>query len=405
MKKQGSFYLKLISILLGVFMLVYIVGSALSKDGVPHTIEPALYCEVGDGETVSGFVVRGEKVLTSDAPIVVCDLTEGQRVGGGQSVATGYDNDSARQSREMLFSLQRQREQLALAELETDGKNNDVLDTQISHLIVSISGKTADQRLDAARTFTGELKPLVLRRSVSGDDEKELKDRISRIDERIALLTTQSATGATPITVEEPGYFSMAVDGYESLLTPEILETMSLIDLHSVAEEHRQTPENAIGRLITGQKWYYAAEIPSERREQCHEGSRLTVKFAGQGLQNLKMKIERVGEDEDGHCILILSCKEQMQRVTTLRSQTAEIIFDSFEGLRIPKKALYYKEGVAGVYVLEAGRAEWKTVDKLLEYGDYYLLEWDSSSTDNLWPNDQIIITDKNIRDGTVIVK
>lgn len=405
MKKQGSLFLRIISILLGVFLLVYLVSSLFVRDEVPHTIETVLYCEVGDGDTVSGFVVRGEKVITSDAPIVVCDLMEGERVGGGQSVATGYDTDAARQSREMLFSLQRQREQLALASLETDGKNNDVLDTQISHLVVSMSSKVASQRLDAARTFTGELKPLVLRRSVSGDDEKELKNRMNRIDERITLLTTQTATGATPVTADEPGYFSMMVDGYENIITPEFLETMTLIDFHSLAEEKRSSPENAIGRLVTGQKWYFVTEIPAARQSQCEKGDRLTVNFAGQGLQNLRMRVERVGEEEDGRCLLVLSCREQMQRVTALRTQTAEVIFDSFEGLRIPKRALYYEDGVAGVYVLEAGRAEWKTVDKLLEFGDYYLLDWDDSSTDHLWPNDQIIITDKNIRDGTVISK
>ena len=405
MKKQGSFYLKIISILLAVIMVVYLVSSMLMEDGVKHTLEPALYCEVGDGDTVSGFVVRDEKILVSSAPIVVCELTEGQRVGGSQRVATGYDTDTARKGREMLFSLQRQREQLALAALETDGKNSDVLDTQISHLIVAISAQTARQRLDAARTFTGELQPLVLRRSVTGDDAEELRNRISRIDERIALLTTKTATGATAITAEEPGYFSMVVDGYENLLNPKDLETMSLTDLHSISKESRKSPENAIGRLIVGQKWYFVTEVDAARREQCREGDRLTVNFAGQGLQKLRMRVERIGEEEDGHGILVLSCKEQMQRVTSLRDQTAEVIFESLEGIRIPKKALYFVDGLAGVYVLEAGRAEWKTVDRLLEYGDYYLLEWDDSDTDNLWPNDQIIITNENIRDGTVIVK
>ena len=402
MKKQGSFYLKIISITLAVFMLVYLLSSMLFEGGMPHTIENAMYCEVGDGETVSGFVVREEKVLVSTAPIVVCERTEGERVGSGQAVATGYTNDGARQSREQLFSLQNQREQLTLAARETDGKNSDILDTQIADLIIHVASQAKDQRLDAMRTYITELEPLVLRRCVSGDDAEEIQSRINRIDERIMQLTTQSATGAATITVAQSGYFSQRADGYENLLTPERIMSMSAQELRGMKDQEGYVSDDAIGRLVTGQRWYFAAEIPLARKDSCIVGNSLSVSFAGEGMQDLKMRIERADED-DGKCLLVLSCKENMNRVTALRMQTAEIIFDTMEGLRITKQALYYVDGLTGVYVLEAGRAEWKTVDKLLQYGDYYLVQWDRSNTNGLWPDDQIIITEEDITDGTVI--
>ncbi len=401
MKKQGSLYLKIITILLAVFLAVYVVLSMTIDKGVGHSIETVLYCEVGDGETVSGFVVRDESVLTSSAPIVVCDLTEGERVGGGQAVATGYMNDSARQSRQQLFSLQDQREQLALAERETDGKNSDVLDEQIADLIVSVKVQSNAQRLDAMRTYIAELEPMILRRCVSGDDAGEIRTRINRIDERISLLTKQSAGGAETVTVNEAGYFSQTVDGLEHVLTPENILTM---DAESIFGAQKQSiSDNAIGKLAVGQKWYFVTEIPATR--PCAVGEYLTVSFAVQGLQELDMKVERIESGREGKNLVVLSCSRHLHRVTELRAQTAEIIFDTYEGLRIPKQALYVVDGLTGVYVLEAGRAEWKTVDQLLQYGNYYLIEWDRTNTDGLWPDDQIILTDENIADGTVILE
>jgi len=134
-------------------------------------------------------------------------------------------------------------------------------------------------------------------------------------------------------------------------------------------------------------------------------GDYLTVSFAAQGLQELDMKVERLTPSQEGKNFIVLSSSRHMHRVTDLRTQTAEIIFDTYEGLRIPKQALYVVDGLTGVYVLEAGRAEWKTVDKLLQYGNYYLISWDRSNTDGLWPDDQIILTDENIADGTVILE
>lgn len=404
MKKQGSFYLKFISIALAVFLVGYVVLSMIISDGVPHTLETALYCEVGDGETVSGFVVRQEVVLVSSEPIVVCELTEGQRVGSGQRVATGYRSDDARQERQNLFSLQNQREQLVLAAQETDGRNADALDTQIGDLIISVASQTADQRIDAMRTYLTELEPLVLRRCVTGDDSDKIRSRINRIDERIALLTTKTASASTAITVDQAGYFSQVADGYETVLTPTSIASMSLADYETITKQTVTASENAIGRLIIGQTWYFVTEIPLARASQCRIGGSLTVSFAGEGLQELEMTVERM-ETGETSCLLVLSCDEQMQRVTSLRKQTVRIIFDTYEGLRIPKEALYVVDGKTGVYVLEAGRAEWKRVDELLQYGEYYLVEWDSSSTNGLWPNDEMIITDVEMWDGKVISK
>lgn len=404
MKKQGSFYLKFISIALAVFLVGYVVLSMIVSDGVPHTLETAVYCEVGDGETVSGFVVRQEEVLVSTEPIVVCELTEGQRVGSGQRVATGYRSDDARQERQNLFSLQNQREQLVLAAQETDGRNADALDAQIGGLIISVASQAADQRIDAMRTYVTELEPLVLRRCVTGDDSDKIRSRINRIDERIALLTTQSAGESTAITVDRAGYFSQVADGYETLLTPTSVATMSLADYERIAGQAASAPDDAIGRLIIGQKWYFVTQIPSERASQCRIGGSLTVSFAGEGLQELEMTIERM-ESGETSCLLLLSSGEHLQRVTSLRKQTVKIVFETFEGLRVPKEALYVVDGKTGVYVLEAGRAEWKRVDELLQYGEYYLVEWDSTTTNGLWPNDEIIITDVEMWDGKVISK
>lgn len=69
----------------------------------------------------------------------------------------------------------------------------------------------------------------------------------------------------------------------------------------------------------------------------------------------------------------------------------------------MPKQALYMVDGQAGVYVLEGARARWKPVEILYAYGDGYVVELDQSSTGNLWPGDDIILTSDDIEDGKVM--
>lgn len=86
MDKRGALYFKLVT---GVFLLI-LAGYALDR---LWSREPAyeLYstqiCEVGDGMTVSGFVVRHESLLTSQWSTTL-SFPEGQWIGGGQAVDT-----------------------------------------------------------------------------------------------------------------------------------------------------------------------------------------------------------------------------------------------------------------------------------------------------------------------------
>ena len=101
--------------------------------------------------------------------------------------------------------------------------------------------------------------------------------------------------------------------------------------------------------------------------------------------------------------MLVLSCEKMLQNVTALRKQTVDIVFDTYKGLRVPKAAIYYIDGETGVYILESARADWKEVEIVYEYGNDYLVKWDDSDTDNLWPKDEIILTSEDIKDGKVM--
>ena len=116
------------------------------------------------------------------------------------------------------------------------------------------------------------------------------------------------------------------------------------------------------------------------------------------------MRVERVGDNEAGYRMLILSCNRYMQNVTLLREQSADVIFVSYPGLRVPKDAVRVDEsGQPGVYVLESAVARWKSITILHDNGESYVVELDKNSTANLWPGDEVIVNAKDLYDGKVV--
>ena len=89
--------------------------------------------------------------------------------------------------------------------------------------------------------------------------------------------------------------------------------------------------------------------------------------------------------------------------MTLLRRQACTLTFRSYAGLRVPKEALCTgADGTAGVYVREGAVARFKAVDVLYESEDGYVAALDQTSTENLWPGDEILIG-SNYYDGKVV--
>ena len=61
------------------------------------------------------------------------------------------------------------------------------------------------------------------------------------------------------------------------------------------------------------------------------------------------------------------------------------------------------EKGQPGVYVLEGASAKWKPITILHDNGESYVVKLDKTSTDNLWPGDEVIVNAKNLYDGKVV--
>lgn len=401
MKKQGEFYLKLSSILLAVLLAVFVLCSIFLRSGEDYTTLQPVYCEVGDGVTVSGFVVRSEELLVSSLPFPIAALPEGQRVAGGQTVAFGCASEEIARSQRELLSLQAQRDQLRFAAEGTS--DYDASDASISAEILRLSSRTAAQDLPRMRAAAAALEPYILQRSLPSGDAARAQARLSNLDEQIAALQVQIEGGTVPIAVSQAGYYSSVTDGFEGVLTPELLNKLSLSDLRGIESRRAAVPDRTIGRLIFGQKWYLVCELPADAAERCAVGDALLLRLSGEDLPSLPVQIERLDTDGDG-AVLVVSCTERMPEVTAVRSVTAELRFRTYEGLRLPKEAVRTEDGETGVYVLVGAKARWKPADVLFTYGEYCLIRQEDG-TDRLRADDAVILTEKPIRDGSVIEK
>ena len=404
LSKSGKFYNRIIVLIAVAALLFYAGYMAWNYFRDPLSTILAVEVSVSEGRSVEGWVVREEQLLTSSSAITVPERSEGEKVGAGQVVAMGYSDADAQTRQDQIETLSAQLEQLTYATtVAAEAGDTTSLDDAVFQQLTDWAKLTAGQSLSESVDVSTALKGLILRHGADDGALTTLNSQIAQLQSQLTALETQAVGDTTSINAPVAGYFSADVDGYEQVLTPELLSTMSIAQLESL--EPAAIDSNAFGRLITSSRWCYVAAVPTENLEDLEVNDTVTVQFAISGSESLPMQVERLGDDENGQSLLVLSSESSLQSVTLLRRQQADIILRSHHGLRVPKEAIRTDEaGNTGVYILETTSAQWKPVTLLYDDGDSYVVALDKSATDNLWPGDEIIVNAKELYDGKVVI-
>ena len=87
----------------------------------------------------------------------------------------------------------------------------------------------------------------------------------------------------------------------------------------------------------------------------------------------------------------------------TTRQADIEIIYNSYEGIMVPKEALRQVDGEWGVYCLVGGITRFKPVEWVYQTDSYYLVEPAASSSNGLVMYDQIITSGKDLEKDKVV--
>ena len=265
-----------------------------------------------------------------------------------------------------------------------------------------------------------ELKSQVLKRSYTygeGLDSSQLSALRQSLIEEYRALRTQSSSVTSRITAPAAGVFSSLADGYESLLTPQSILTMTPADLDALAGQQVTAPSGTAGKLITSDRWYFAAAVSEEEALRLSKESSVTARFSGSFSQDVPMTLEQVGEAVDGRAVVVLSSNRYLSQITLLRGQTVELIFGSSSGLRIPKAALRMvtqestdpetgetvQTNLVGVYTLVGGRAEFKLVEILTEESDFYVVSPATEGRAVLRAGDEVIVRATGLYDGKLL--
>ena len=374
----------------------------------PTTTTLAYRYRTEDSIPLRGYVVRREAVIDSSETLLELTHAEGERVAAGSAVATVYRSEDALAQAQELQVLTQQLEQLRYAQSAASDAtaalklDSDIRDDIVALRAACISGGYTD-------SLGSELKTTVLKRAYAYRGADDLSERVKELFS--AINAASAAVRGTSSTIKAPfaGMYSAAVDGYESVLTPELLDVLTPSGFDSLSPA---TVSSTVGKIVESNEWRFVTVLSEQDAARLKKNQSLTLRMASGVGFDLPVKVERIGKAEGGRCVLVLLSDDYLSYLTLLREQNAELILHTYEGLRIPKNALRVGgDGKSGVYCLVGLTAYFKPVNILYQGTDFCLVEPGEATgeTDNqvllytLRANDEVIISANDLYNGKVI--
>ena len=380
-------------------MLVYLGVYLFRSTQQSYATAPAVLVTVSESGQASGIVVREEQVIASDKEFLSLSVDDGKEVANGGEIAIGVDSkaalDSASCARELKKEIAYVSSLLSRAGSASGASDRDSdVRSAILQLNAAVSaGSTSeldDICLDLSSLLFGSATG-----TVSQGDLDALNAELHQLE--------NAGAGRGSITAPAAGLFTSTTDGYESL-TPDMLENLTPDGVDALERTTPATPANAIGKLVTAKKWYFASVMNKADADRLNLGGSAALDFPQHYNSTVSAIVLSKSEpDDSGKVAVVFACNAALADTLAMRKATADVVYSEHTGLRVPLKAVHMDDdGQAYVYVVTAAQLEKKPIEIIYQTDDYCLVA-QSAESNALRAGNEIVVTGKGLSNGQVV--
>lgn len=391
---MNSITVKVLGIALSVFILIMVGSQIAYKIQDSHDTEEAVLYTVNENISFKGMFLRDERVIKYDNTangVINYLYDDGSKVSENADIATVYSDKDQIYYRNRLLRLKSVLSDLKRA--QSPGTTNyvqaETLKNKIESHYMNISNLIQKKDYSSISDESDDLLYIMNIYNIVTGTIGDFKPAIKQIKAEINEIKTKIEDPVESIKSNGSGYFVKSVDGYESSVSFDDIEKMSTDELQKLFDIEPDVPENAVGKLMKNYEWKFLGIIKNTNKFLINDG--LSIRF------NSSNKIYGVTVDSikpiDGtdNSIVILSCNELDDTVLNNRFDNAELIFDEYTGIKIPREAIRFQGEQKGVYVMLGQDITFKKVDVIYE-GDDYVLSKNTSNDSYLLLYDQILL-------------
>ncbi|MGN1480838.1 HlyD family efflux transporter periplasmic adaptor subunit [Porcipelethomonas sp.] len=402
---------KILGFILMICMLTSLFSIIYHMNDQKYKTETAILAEADDSVSFKAVYIRNEEVVSYGGNGVVsyC-VSDGGKLGKGSVIAEIYADESQIDIKQKIDALNNQLE--IINKIQNPGTVESAQPANLAPLIEEKYKNIINERetgnFDNISAERDELAVLLSTYQLVTDSGIDLTSRVSELNSQIAKLQASETVPLDSIVSDKSAYFVSYADGYEDKFTMDKLSSLTPELINSVKDSGPVEDGNIIGKLIDGYEWY-AAGVIDNRNAQFSIDEDVTLKF-----QSTSDTVEGTVYDirdtkVPGESIVIIKCDELTYDLVQHRTERIEMIKGEYEGIKVSRKAIRFKDveetvvdeetgketrqlvNCKGVYVKLGEQINFKKLDVIYE-GSNYVLSSLNAGNDYVSLYDDIVV-------------
>lgn len=398
---------KFVIIAIAITLLTYIGYQVYRMAYSPVKIEIVREYTVEDTVETDVFVAREEKYITNKKEgTIISVIDDGSRVAKNQEVAVVFSDTEAADTYSRLRELETEIERYKKLSSQSDNYTFNIndLDENIDIASMDLVNSVWKKDFSAIDESINNVRDQIVTRQIATGNNIDFNTKLSALETEYKELSKKNAEHSSVVS-DSSGYYISGTDGLEKIVDTAKVKNLSVDDIYGVLKSRAEdVPNGAIGKVVTDFTWYFLCVVDANRTGTLEVGDSITVNLPFSAVNSVKATVYAINENTGDKAAIILSCNLMNSDISSLRHETAELVTNSYTGLRVSATAIRVNDdGEKGVFVQNGNIIEFKKLNIIYTSDDYVLSSADSADDSFVRLYDNVVTEGKDLYDGKIV--
>lgn len=408
MKKHKNKAIRTLLTLLLVVVMVFYVGyqtyrSIFSGVETEMAITHSVYESIG----AEGIVFRAEKVIdpvSNGYPYYTVE--NGTRVARNSVIASVYASADSGRIEQEIATIDEQIK--AFKTIQADAGSGrltlNVIDKQLNEAIYDLVIQSDNGSFENVTDSHFSILSLMSKKQLVTGKTVDLSERIKALEAEKTALRQKYKAPSSVIKAPVSGYFADRTDGYESLLTIDKLQNITVNELSGYLSMNAPTAPPSSGKIVSGYEWYIACVVPDSYYNTLGVGRSLSLQMSFVLDESIPVTVYACNKDNQGKLAVVFRCEYMSEELSTIRKEPMQIQLVKHTGLKVPKRAVVINDQQqAGVYVRSGNVVAFRKIEQQYSEAADYIISKTVDEPGYLKLYDDIIVGGRDLYDGKII--
>lgn len=320
--------------------------------------------------------------------------SEGERISKGDQIFR-YKSENEDELNSKINELNQKIQEAVQGNTNLFPRDIQAIDEQIDNKIDGLKSKNNFQEISE---YKKDINTYITKKAEISGDLSNAGTYINNLIKERESYQKKLTEGSEYVTAPMSGVVSYRVDGLEESLTIDSLDKIDRKFLKELDIETGQIISTSTeqGKIINNYECYIATIVESDNAKEAKVNDKVTLRLSTQ--DEITGTIEQLKEQDDKSILIIFKINDCVEKLIDYRKISFDIIWWKYEGLKVPKGAIIYDNGLSYVVRNRAGYQD-KILVKVLKENDNFCIvtNYDNEELKNLGYTTNEIRTMKKI--------